>query len=130
MQPTDSSAENLIATVNGVFVTHCSRLSASREVQLNGRLHIEICNVPLYLQPAVRLQIRLTKARPGFYVMKKSVHSQTIFKFLDAQLLLRRVGPNTAFLLAHNSTLSKVSLERYNLTKVELKTFTFSAGSK
>ena len=33
-------------------------------------------------------------------------------------------------LIAHDSTLSKVGLERYNLTRVELKTFTFSAGSK
>jgi len=86
--------------------------------------------VSLYLLSGVRLQIRLTKARPKFYLMNKSVDSKTVFKFLDAQLLVRRVRPNTAILLAHNATLSKGSLAHYNLTRVELKTFTFSAGSK
>ena len=49
------------------------------------------------------------------------------FKFLDAQLLVRRVKPNPAILLAHGSTLSKESLARYNPTRVEIKTFTLSA---
>ena len=86
--------------------------------------------MPLYLLPGVRLEIRLTEARPSFYLINKSVDSKTVFKFLDAQLLVRRVRPNPAILLAHNSTLNKGSLARYNLMRVELKTFTFSAGSK
>jgi len=62
--------------------------------------------------------------------MKINVVSKTVFKFLDAQILVRRVRPNAAILLAHNSTLSKGSLARYNLTRDELKTFTISAGPK
>jgi len=61
---------------------------------------------------------------------KKSVESETVFKFLDAQLLVRSLRPNSAILLAHNSTLSKGSLARYILTRVEVKTFTFSTGLK
>jgi len=62
--------------------------------------------------------------------MNKGFDSKTVFKFLDAQLLVRRLRPNPAILLAHNSILNKGSLARYNLTRVELKTFTFSAGSE
>jgi len=61
--------------------------------------------VPIYLLPGVRLQIRLTKARPSFYLMNKSVDSKTVFKFLDAQLLARHVRQNPAILLAHTATL-------------------------
>jgi len=69
MQPSEPSAENLTATTNLVFITRFHRLSASREVHLFGRLHSDVCIVPLYLEPGVRLQIRLTKARPNFYLM-------------------------------------------------------------
>jgi len=62
--------------------------------------------------------------------MKNSVHSKTVFKFLNAQLLVRRVRAKSALLQAHNSTLNKGILSRYNMTRVEFKTFTFSAGSK
>ena len=41
----------------------------------------------------------------GFYLTNKSVDSKTVFKLLDAQLLVRRVRPNPILLLAHNSTL-------------------------
>jgi len=52
--------------------------------------------------------------------MNKSADSKTVFKFLDAHLLVRRVRHNPAILLAHNSTLSKGRLARYNLIRVEL----------
>jgi len=100
MQPSDPSAENLTATANLGFITRWHRLSASREIQLFGRLYGDIRNVRLYLLPGFRLQ----KVRPKFYLMKKSVDSKTVFKFLDAQLLVRRVRPNPTILLAHNST--------------------------
>ena len=79
--------------------------------------------MPLHLLPGVRLQISLTKAQPKFYLINKCVDSKIIFKCLYAQLLVRRVRPNHTILLAHNSTLSKGSLARYNLKSDELKTF-------
>jgi hypothetical protein len=63
-------------------------------------------------------------------MMNKTVDSKTTFKFLDAQLLVRRVRPNPAILIAHNATLHTGCIARYNLTRVQLKTFTFSAGLK
>jgi len=131
MQPVAPSAENLTAMTNKGFILLWNRICASRDVQLFGRLHSDICNVPLYSLPGIRLQIRLTEARPSFYLMKKSVYSKTVFKYLDAQLLVRRVRPNPDILLAHTATLKKrEGLALSNLTRVELKTFTFRAGSK
>jgi hypothetical protein len=125
-----SSTETLTTTTNRGFITSWNKLSAHKAIQLFGRLHSDTCNVPLYLLPGVRLQIRLTKAKSGFYLMHKNGETKTTFKFLDAQLLVRRVRPIPAILIAHTSTLSAGSLARYNLTRVELKTFTFCSGSK
>jgi len=81
MQPVDSSAENVTAMSNKGFIRLWNRISARSEVELFGRLHSDICNAPLFLLPGVRLQIRLTKVRPSFYLMNKSVDSKTVFKF-------------------------------------------------
>jgi len=52
-----------------------------KEVQIYGRIHSDICNVPLYLIPSVRMQIKLTKAKPSFYLMKKDAETKTVFNF-------------------------------------------------
>ena len=52
--------------------------------------------------------------------MNKTVDSKTVFKFFNAQFLVRSVRQKTATFLAHNS----------KLMSVELKTSTFSAESK
>ena len=44
------------------FVTLFNRLKQRKEVQLYGRFHSDIHNVPRFLPPGVRILIRLTKA--------------------------------------------------------------------
>jgi len=75
------------------------------------------------------MQIRLTKAKSSFYLINKA-DSTSVFKFLDAKLLVNRVRPSPSLLLAHTTTLTRGALARYNLTRVELKTYTFSSGSQ
>jgi hypothetical protein len=74
------------------------------------------------------MQIKFTKAKPSFYMMNLQ-DTTTVFKFLDAKLFVRRVRANPKIPLAHEETL-KTDLARYNLTRVELKTFTFSSGPR
>jgi hypothetical protein len=116
--------------VNKGFIARWNRQKKSQEIQMIGRIHSDICNVPIYLIPGVRLQIKFTKARPSFFLMNKDDKSTTTFKFLDAKLFVRRVRANPAILSAHNTALSQGVLARYNITRVELKTFTFSSGSQ
>jgi len=54
----------------------------------------------------------------------------TTFQFLEAKHLVNRVKANPRILLAHNIALNEGGLARYNLTRVELKNFTFSSGSQ
>ena len=58
--------------------------------------------------------------------MNKDADSKAFFKFLDVCLLVNRVKTNPTILLAHNAILTKGALARYNLTRVELKSFKFS----
>jgi len=131
MQPVELSAENVTAVNNKGFIFGWNMFSASREIQLFGRLYSDVYNEPLYLLPSVRLHFKYTESRPSSYLMKKSVDSKTVFKFQDVKLLVRCVKPNPVVLLAVNVILKKMgSLARYKLTRVELKTFAFAASSK
>jgi len=79
--PTSVDASN-----NKVFFTRWSLTKKSQEMELYGRVHTDFCNVPVYLLPGVRLQIKFTKAKTGFYLMNKDAESKTVYQFLDAQL--------------------------------------------
>jgi hypothetical protein len=58
--------------------------------------------------------------------MNTDAASTTQFKFLGAKLYVKRVRVHTSILLAHNNTLNKGVLTRYNVTRADLKSFTFS----
>jgi len=62
MMPCDPTTAIVTAVTNRGFITRSDRLSASKELQLFGRLHSDLFNVPLVLLPVVNLQMRLTKA--------------------------------------------------------------------
>jgi len=76
MLPCHPSAATMTMTNPG-FITRWDKLTASKEMQIFGRFHSDLFNVPLVLLPGVSLQIRLTKARPSFYMMSKSADSKT-----------------------------------------------------
>jgi hypothetical protein len=61
--------------------------------------------------------------------MNNDAASKTAFKFLDAKLLVNRIRPNPAQLIAHNTALSEGCLARH-ITRVELKTFTSPCGTQ
>jgi len=117
-------------TTNGGFVTRWNKMKESQLIEMYGRIHSDICNVPLYLLPGVKIQMKLIKARPAFYLLSNKADSKVTFRCKKARLFFKRIHPNSAILVAHNETLIKGFPARYNFTRVELKTFTFSSGSR
>jgi len=113
---------------NKGFVKRWERQKQSKVIELYGRLHADICNVSQFLLSGVRMQIRLTKAKEDFYLMNTNADSKATFKFLDAELIVRRIRPSPKISYAHTEALSKGCIARYNLTRVELKTFTYAGG--
>ena len=114
-------------STNTGFIDRWNRQKQSKEIEMFGRVDSDICNVSKFLLPGIKLQIKFTKAKPSFYLMNTAADSKTTFKFFYAKLFVRRIGANPQNPLTHEETL-KTDLARYNLTRVELKTFTFSAG--
>ena len=117
-------------STNTGFMTRWRLTKKGLEIELYGLIHRDFCNVPVYLLPGVRLQIKFTKAKSGFYLMNEKADSKSIFQFLDAQLWVRLVRPKPTISLAHKVVLSKDNVARYIMTTAELKSFTFSNGSQ
>ena len=88
MMPCDPPTVTVTAVTNRGFITCWDRLSASKVLQLFGRLHCYLFNVPLVILPGVSLQMRLTKALYSFYMMNMEAVTKSTFKFLNAQLLV------------------------------------------
>jgi hypothetical protein len=95
-----------------------------------GLLHPDICNALTLIIPGVPVIVRLTKGRREFYLMAKDADSKVTFKILEARLLVKHIEANPLILHAHNTTREAGGLAKYHLTSVEVKTFTFAAGSQ
>ena len=107
-------------STNTGFIGRWNGQKQSKETEMCGRIHSDICNVPKFLLPGIKLQIKFTKAKPSFYLMSTAADSKTTFKFLDAQLLVRRIKANPKIPIAHEALL-KTEFALYNMTRVELK---------
>jgi len=66
---------------NKGFVKRWGRQKQSKEIELYGRLHADICNVSQFLLSGVRMQIRLTKAKDDFYLMNANADSKRLLNF-------------------------------------------------
>ena len=95
-----------------------------------GRIHSDICNVPLYLLSGVEIQIKFTKAKQAFFLISNKADSKVKFIFEEARLYVKRIRPNSKILTSHNEDLLKGYPAGYNFTRDELKTFTFSSGRR
>jgi len=71
---------NAADSKNKCFITRWNRIKQSKEVELYGRIHSDICNVGRNLITGVQLQIKFAKARPSFYLMNKDAESKTFFQ--------------------------------------------------
>jgi len=63
------------------FITRWNKIKQSKEVQFYGRIYCDICNVPLYVLVGFRMRIKLTKAKPSFYLMKKDAERKRSSSF-------------------------------------------------
>ena len=65
-----------------------------------GRLHADTCNVPQHLITGVMMHIKLTKAKPEFYLLGSKENGKVYFKILEALLYVKRIRPSPSILTA------------------------------
>jgi hypothetical protein len=75
MRPCGPLVEIHTATTNEGFIARWPRLTGNRDFQLFGLLHTDLCNVPFFLLPGLRLHIKLTKALPSYYRISETAES-------------------------------------------------------
>ena len=102
----------------------------SQTIEMYGRIYSDICNVPLYLLNGVKIQIKLTKAKQAFFLLGYKADAKVKFVFKEAQLYVKLIRPSPDILTSHNETQIRGYPARYNVTRVNLKTFTFASGSR
>jgi len=83
-----------------------------------GRIHSDICNVPLYLLSGVKIQIKFTKAKQAFFLINNKANSKVNFLFQEARLYVKRISPNSTILTSHNEALLKGYPARYNFNSL------------
>jgi hypothetical protein len=113
---------------NKGFIARWNRLKQSKEIELFGRIHTDLFNIPQHLLSGVKIQFKFTKSKSAFYVLAKDKETKAKFKFIDAQLRVNRVKPTIDTLDAHTEVLEKGNLAHYHMTRVELITFTYAPG--
>jgi hypothetical protein len=117
-------------TTNSGFCSRWNHIKESQTIEMYGRLHSDICNVPQCLLSGVKIQIKLPKAKKSFYLLSNTEDSKATFKIQECLLYAKRVRPPPSFLTGHTEDLLKGHPVRFNFTSVELKTFTFAKGSQ
>jgi hypothetical protein len=101
----------------------------SKEIVMYGKLHGDIFNISTLMMPGVSIQIKLTKSKEAFYLLGESPDPKVKFQFLDASLYVRKIKPSPNILLAHSKALTKTNA-RYDVTRVDVRSFTFGPGQR
>jgi hypothetical protein len=104
-------------TTNAGFISRFNKLKESQTIEMYGRIHSDIFNVPLYLLSGVKIQIDLTKAKEYFYLLSSKSDAKVKSQFIEAQLRVKRIRPSLAILAAHNETILKEFTCLINFTR-------------
>ena len=92
-------------TNNGGFCSRWNRLKESQTVEIYGRLHSDICNVPLFVLNGDKILIKLTKAEKPFYLLSNRADTKATFKFQEVLLYVKIIRPAPSILASHNEAL-------------------------
>jgi len=106
--------------------TKCKALTAnSSEVDMMGKLHLDMCFQQRHLISGVDVKLRLIRAKDTFCLVSDGQYK---VKLNDVAVFCRKVRPSDAARLAHIKALQK-STATYPLRRVEVKSFSLPRGN-
>ena len=110
---------------NNGYLKRKGLIATSAEVDMLGKLHLDMCFQQRFLLKGVELKLRLIRSKDTFCLM-----GDGDFKVLlkEMSLFCRKVQPSDAVRLAHIKAL-QLGMASYPLRRVEVKTFAFPQGN-
>lgn len=98
------------------------------EVELVGRLHLDMFNTSKYLLNGVDFLLTFELNRPDFYLMKKNEKNTSELEILDATLYMEHVKLNPEVSLSHEKLLEN-KMAMYNYKRVDVRNFLIPANA-
>jgi hypothetical protein len=118
-----------VADLNTGLVARRKLTVASKEVDMMGKLHVDVFKQKQYLLNDVDLRIRLVRSKDAFCLMAPAGEGAVKLEVTDAYLLVRKVKPNTALQLAYARELESRPA-KYTITRVDTRVFSIAQGSR
>lgn len=127
---TPGHLENTTAVNNGSFTWRKQRAAGSKIMEIEGRIHTELCHQPKPLLNGVDIRVKLIKSSDAFAIMKDS-EDATSYKVVitDASLTVRRLKLSSELQLAHARELEKKPAV-YPIKRVQMKAATIHNGGR
>ena len=101
--------------------------AGSREMDMMGRLHVDIIHQERYMINGVDVKIRLIPSKSAFHLMAHDAAAGNKSVITHASLFVRKVKLNPAVALAHEKALEK-GTAKYPLKRVVQRTFAIPLG--
>ena len=118
---------NKMDATNSGYTKRKEWFKNSAEVELYGKLHVDVFNQVQLMMDRVDIGIRLLLSSHNFYLMGGG--DDGMLKILDAALYVQHFDINPSILVAHNKILENNNA-RYHYKRTELKTFTIPSGGR
>lgn len=102
-------------------------LSASKPLELFGKLHSNFSHQEKYLIPNLNITIKLTRSSPAFALQKMEAHDgEYSIDITNATLLVRKVKIHPSIAMAHEKILNSGKKALYPVNRVDTQFFTVS----
>jgi hypothetical protein len=123
----DDASQYDSLTTNTALATRKAWFKNSQPVELMGRMHTGLFNLPRFLPSQIDLRLVLTLEKPEFYLMEVDTGVGQI-KILEAAMYINRHAISTDILMAHHTLLNR-SNAKFFFKHTEIKSFTIPSGN-
>ena len=117
------------ATANKGYTQRKALAAESKEIDMMGKLHIDLTFQNRYLLNGVEVRLRLIRSKDLFCLHGNANQAQNKVSLKEVTLFVRKVKPNPAVQLAHVKALQHATA-KYPLRRVEVKSFTVLTGNR
>ena len=123
--PMDMDGMNILGTNDG-FTRRSIRTAESSEVDMEGHLHLDLCQQNRYIMNGIDFGLRLWHAKDSFRLMSNIGACQV--KITEATLRVCKVDISPSVMSTHNQVMRHAMHAKYPYERTEMKTFSITPG--